>query len=159
MDLQLNRRQFLQTNAGLVVGVASGAVFVDSSPAQAATPSPVGPNPTELDTWVRIGIDGRVTVNFGKMDCGQGVDVAVAQFVADELDVPFSDVRVVLGDTRFTPNQGGASGSSAVRIGSLPLRNAAAEARSILLQMGSRRLGAPVCSTVDFGTGWTQLWH
>ena len=46
------------------------------------------------------------------MDMGQGVDVAIAQIVAEELDVPFERVNVVMGDTSWTVNQGGASGST-----------------------------------------------
>jgi len=49
------------------------------------------------------------------MDMGQGVDVAIAQIVAEELDVPFARVSVVMGDTAWTVNQGGASGSTGCR--------------------------------------------
>lgn len=143
-DLSLNRRSFLQTHTALVVGLGSGAMIVGDAAAQAAAPTVVGPAPTQLDTWIRIAADGGVTVNFGKMDCGQGLDVAAAQIVADELDVPFERVHVVLGDTRLTPNQGGGSGSTGLRMGAKPLRNAAAEARRVLLQMGSQQLGVPV---------------
>ena len=97
-----------------------------------------------MDTWLRIGKDGLVTVNFGKMDCGQGLDVAIAQFVADELDVAYDKVHVIMGDTRFTPNQGGGSGSTGLRMGSKPIRNAAAEARRVLLAAGAEHLGVPV---------------
>lgn len=142
-DLSINRRTFLQTNTALVVGLGSGAMIVGDAAAQAAAPAVVGPPPTQLDTWIRIAADGGVTVNFGKMDCGQGLDVAAAQIVAEELDVPFERVRVVLGDTRLTPNQGGGSGSTGLRMGAKPLRNAAAEARRVLLNLGSQQLGVP----------------
>jgi DNA-binding transcriptional LysR family regulator len=74
--LNLNRRDFLQSQAALVVG-ASGAVMVGDAAAQAAAPVLVGPPPTALDTWIRIAADGSVVANFGKMDCGQGIDLAV----------------------------------------------------------------------------------
>ena len=57
--LNLNRRDFLQTQAALVVG-ASGAVMVGDAAAQAAAPVLVGPPPTALDTWIRIAADGSV---------------------------------------------------------------------------------------------------
>src|SRR5690606_1238035 len=72
------------------------------------------------------------------------VDTAIAQVVAEELDVDVERVSVVMGDTHLTPNQGGASGSSGCRQGSIPLRNAAAEARRVLVERASDRLGVPV---------------
>jgi CO/xanthine dehydrogenase Mo-binding subunit len=140
---ELNRREFLQTQAALVVGFTGGIAFSAQAAAQAAAPAIVGPSPSALDTWLRVAADGQVTVNFGKMDCGQGLDVAISQIVAEELDVPLASVRVVLGDTRYTPNQGGGSGSTGLRMGAKPLRNAAAEARRVLLAMGASELGAP----------------
>ena len=96
-DLTLTRREFLQT-AGALVVQASGVLAVGDAAAQAAAPVIVGPHPSALDTWIRIAADGMVTVNSGKMDCGQGLDLAYAQIVADELDV---DPSTISDDTRF----------------------------------------------------------
>ena len=46
--------------------------------------------PTELDSWIAIAPNGAVTVFFGKIDGGQGTDLAMAQIVAEELDVPIT---------------------------------------------------------------------
>ena len=149
--LNLNRRDFLQSQAALVVG-ASGAVMVGDAAAQAAAPALVGPPPTALDTWIRISADGSVVANFGKMDCGQGIDLAVAQIVADELDVALDKVHVTMGDTRLSPNQGGGSGSTGLRLGAVPLRNAAAEARRVLVDAAAMKLGVDAAGlTVDNG--------
>lgn len=144
MDIMnLNRRDFLRTQVALVVG-SSWAVMVGDAAAQAAAPVLVGPPPTALDTWIRIAADGSVVANFGKMDCGQGIDLAVAQIVADELDVALDKVHVTMGDTRFSPNQGGGSASTGLRMGAVPLRNAAAEARRVLVEAASLKLGVNV---------------
>jgi len=135
----INRRDFIQTNVALIVG-ASGSAFLGETHAQ-GTPSVVGPPPAALDTWIKINADGTVLANFGKMDCGQGIDVAIAQIVAEELDVSHDKVQVSLGDTRLSPNQGGGSGSTGLRLGSLPLRNAAAEARRLLVENAATQLG------------------
>lgn len=135
----INRRDFIQTNVALIVGT-SGSAFLGETHAQ-AIPSVVGPPPTALDTWIKINADGTVLANFGKMDCGQGIDVAIAQIVAEELDVSHDKVQVSLGDTRLSPNQGGGSGSTGLRLGSLPLRNAAAEARRLLVENAATQLG------------------
>jgi len=140
---KLSRREFIQAQGALIVG-SSGAMMVGDALAQAAPPTVVGPQPTALDTWIRIATNGHVTANFGKMDCGQGLDTAIAQIVAEELDVALDSVTVVMGDTRLTPNQGGGSGSTGLRMGANPLRNAAAEARRLLVEAASARLGVAV---------------
>ena len=71
-----------------------------------------------------------------------GVSTAFAQIVAEELDVPFRAVSLVLGDTARTPDQGGVGGSTSISVGSRPIRQAAAEGRRVLLELASARLGA-----------------
>ena len=144
-DLTLTRREFLQTTAALVVQ-ASGALAIGEAAAQTAAPTIVGPHPSALDTWIRIAADGSVVANSGKMDCGQGLDLAYAQIVAEELDVALEKVTVTLGDTRLSPNQGGGSGSTGLRMGAKPLRNAAAEARRILVESAAVKLAVPVAA-------------
>ena len=151
-ELNLTRREFLQGTGALVVSVAAGPMFMGEASAQAAAPVIVGPQPTALDTWIRIAANGAVTVNSGKMDCGQGLDLAYAQIVAEELDVALDQVTVTLGDTRLSPNQGGGSGSTGLRMGAKPLRNAAAEARRVLVDSAATRLGVPATAlTVENG--------
>ena len=143
-EITVSRRDFLKSSGALVIQVGLGASIATAAHdavAQGAAPRIVGPHPSSLDTWIRVAADGIVTVNSGKMDCGQGLDVAYAQIVADELDVPFDSVRVTLGDTRLAPNQGGGSGSTGLRLGANPLRNAAAEARRVLLGSAAQQLG------------------
>src|ERR1700682_381967 len=73
-----------------------------------------------------------------------GVETALAQIVAEELDLSPDRVSLVMGDTALTPDQGGVGGSTSITQGSKPLRNAAATARFQLVQLASRRLGVPV---------------
>jgi nicotinate dehydrogenase subunit B len=144
MDLNLSRRSLLQSSGALVIlfsVVDAGGVL-----AQAARAIPGGKpalDPTELDSWLAIAPDGAVTVYFGKIDGGQGTDVAIAQIVADELDVPVARVSVVMGDSALTCNQGGASGSNGVSLGGSALRNAAAEARRILVERAGAAWNVP----------------
>ena len=74
---------------------------------------------------------------FGKMDMGHGLHVAIAQIVAEELDVPFKRVKVFMGDTATSVNQGGASGSTGIQNGGKQMRMAAAEARRVLVEMAA----------------------
>src|SRR5262245_40353866 len=108
-----SRRDFLKTGGVLVVSVMVPGV---AHTALGQTPGGGKPSltPDELDSWIAVLPDGRVRAFFGKMDMGQGVDVAIGQIVADEFDVAFERVDVVMGDTAFICNQGGASGSTAI---------------------------------------------
>ena len=135
----LSRRQLLQSLGALIVVVPATA----SAQGVAAARGKAPPKPGELDSWLAIGKDGRVTAFFGKPDVGQGVDTAISQVVAEELDVPFDHVDMVMGDSALTCNQGGVSGSTGVQRGAIPLRNAAAEARAILVARAAERLGVP----------------
>ena len=142
----LSRREFLLSTGALVVSATGGLGWSGGVGAQAAAAAalPPGPSPAELDSWIAILPDGTAEAFFGKMDMGQGLEVAIAQVVAEELDVAVEHVSVTMGDTATTCNQGGASGSSGVQLGARPLRNAAAEARRILLERAAVVLGAPL---------------
>lgn len=142
--LSLDRRGLLKGAGALVVTIAVSGELSSAlaQPAGAALKPPLSPD--QLDSWIAVRRDGGVTAFFGKMDMGQGVDVAIGQIVAEELDVAVERVTVVMGDTALTVNQGGASGSTGVQKGGIALRNAAAEARRVLLDMAAQRLGVPV---------------
>jgi len=140
------RRRFMGQGAivfACTTGSGLNILTMNSSQAQtlAASPRPIGP--AQLDTWLSFDTNGVVTAFFGKMDMGQGVDTAIAQVVAEELDLDVNVVNVVMGDTHRTANQGGASGSSGCRQGANALRNAAAEARRVLLDRAATVLGQP----------------
>src|SRR5882762_6811248 len=140
----ISRREFVKDTGGLLIGFSladSGIVprlLAAASPESFATPSP-----SRLDAWLRIGKEGIVHVFTGKPEIGMGVETAYAQIVAEELDVSVDHVDFVLGDTARTANQGGVGGSTSIMMGAKPLRNAAANARYLLTQLASRRLGAP----------------
>src|SRR5712692_2550159 len=144
VDISLSRREFLKASGALIIsasmpGLVSEA-FAQAGVAAAGKPALL---PDELDSWVAVLPDGRVVAFFGKMDMGQSLDVAIAQIVAEELDVACERVTVYMGNTATSCNQGGASGSTGVQSGGKPLRNAAAEARRILVARASQRLGVP----------------
>ncbi len=95
-----------------------------------------------LDDWLAIEPDGTVTAFSGKVELGTGVRTALAQIVAEELDVPLERVRMVMGDTERTPDEGYTAGSMTISGSGTALRQAAAEARRALLAMACERLDA-----------------
>src|SRR6266700_7581873 len=132
-----SRRAILQTGGALVVSVGM-PIGRDTAQAQDAKP-PLAPD--QLSSYIAVNSDGSVSAYFGKTDTAQGVFTAIGQIVAEELDVPFNRVKVVMGDTALTVNQGGASAQSGLQFGGRQMRMAAAEARRVLLEMAAAKLG------------------
>ena len=93
-----------------------------------------------LDRWLRINRDGTVTVFPGKVEIGQGILTALAQIVAEELDVGLDRIRLAPTDTTYSPDEGMTSGSQSITDGGAALRYAAAEARDLLLQRAAALL-------------------
>src|SRR5579885_1818034 len=125
-------------------GVVVGFSIADPAIAPRAVADTVKPPASDrLDSWIRIGRDGGVTVFTDKVDIGMGLQTALSQIVAEELDVSPRRVSFVMGDTAMTPDQGGVGGSTSISNGARPLRNAAATARALLVELAAQRLGAP----------------
>lgn len=99
--------------------------------------------PSDLNAYLRIGEDGQVTVFSGKIEMGQANTTALAQMAAEELDVPLSSIRMIMGDTDLCPWDMGTFGSMSVRFYGASLRSAAAEARAVLLELAAEQLGVP----------------
>jgi CO/xanthine dehydrogenase Mo-binding subunit len=139
------RRSVLLGGGALVVSIGA-AVSLDTvmsigkAYAQGAKP-PLTPD--QLSSYIAVNADGSVAAYFGKMDMGHGLHVAIGQIVAEELDVPFKAVKVIMGDTASSVNQGGASGSTAIQNGGKQMRMAAAEARRVLVEMAAGLLSTP----------------
>ncbi|MBZ5656249.1 MAG: molybdopterin-dependent oxidoreductase [Acidobacteriia bacterium] len=102
------------------------------------------PEATLLDSWLEVARDGTVTVFTSKVELGTGVETALAQIVAEELDVPFTRVKMDSGDTAKTIDQSVTAASRTLERGGPQLRQAAAAARQELLKLASAKLGSPV---------------
>ncbi|MEH6717835.1 MAG: molybdopterin cofactor-binding domain-containing protein [Aurantimonas endophytica] len=95
------------------------------------------------NVFLSFDTDG-IAIGFnGHVDLGTGIETALSQIVAEELDLPLDRVRMVLGDTARTPNQGPTIASETIQITAVPLRHAAAQIRRELALRGARRLNAP----------------
>ena len=148
-DLAITRRLFLQSSGALLVSVASPIPSL-GQPA-AALPSNLARN-SALDTWIQVNADGSIAISSGKCEIGQGIRTALAQIVADELDVSIERIQMRDVDTAHSPNEGATTGSNSVKDSGAALRVAAAEARQLLLDNAAERIGAPATAlTVDDG--------
>ena len=140
------RRAVLLGGGALVISIGAPVSFETVLSLQTAFAQGAKPplTPDQLSSYVAVNADGTVSAFFGKMDMGHGLTVAIAQIVAEELDVPFKRVKVFMGDTANSVNQGGASGSTGIQFGGKQMRMASAEARRVLVEMAAGLLSTPV---------------
>jgi isoquinoline 1-oxidoreductase subunit beta len=134
----VNRRDFLKKSAAggaaLVVGFhLSPRAFAD----QAKEQEEKTPNP--FDAWVRITPDDHVTLVLGKSEMGQGVYTALPMILAEELSVDWKHVHVEQAPTNPKIYDLGTGGSGSVAGSWLPLRQAGAAAREMLIAAAAKR--------------------
>ena len=98
----------------------------------------------DFNAYLRVREDGKVDCFSGKIEMGQGINTSLAQVLADELEVPFESVNMIMGDTDLVPYDAGTWGSMTHRFHDPLIRAAAAEARIVLIQLASEELGVPV---------------
>src|SRR5664280_3497466 len=100
--------------------------------------------PKDYNAFLRIAEDGTVTCFTGKIEMGQGIITSLPQMMADELNIPVERIKMIMGDTDLCPWDQGTWGSLSTRVFGQSMRAAAAEARGVLLDLGSAQLGVPV---------------
>src|ERR1700688_202513 len=140
-----SRRSVLLGGGALVVSIGAAVsletvLSIGKAYAQGAKP-PLTPD--QLSSYIAVNADGSVAAYFGKMDMGHGLHVAIGQIVAEELNVPYKSVKVIMADTATSVNQGGASGSTGIQMGGKQMRMASAEARRVLVEMAAGLLSVP----------------
>jgi nicotinate dehydrogenase subunit B len=149
--LTVSRRSFAASGGALIVGF-----FLPFANKSAHAKAMKGPFPAEvsraLDAWISVGSDNTVTLYTGKVDLGTGVQTALAQIAAEELDIRMQQLRVVQGDTKLTPDQGPTWASITVTRGGSEVRLASANARAALLDLAAKKLSVDVSTlSVDAG--------
>ncbi len=105
-------------------------------------PASLAANPV-LASWIDFSADGVVTISTGKVEYGQGVWTALTQIAAEELDVDLARVRVAPVSTGTSPDEGVTSGSRSIEESGSALRQACAQARSVLIAAAAAQLGVP----------------
>ena len=99
------KAKFRRLPFGRGVGVA-GSTYISG------TNYPIYPNEMpQSSVLMQVDRSGRVAVFSGASEIGQGCDSIVATIAAEELGVPLEHVRVMRGDTDFTPVDLGAYSS------------------------------------------------
>jgi CO/xanthine dehydrogenase Mo-binding subunit len=140
-SVDMMRRRLLQ--AGGVVMVSSLIPISLNALAQSKTSS-IYPPLDRVESFIALSADGKVTAFNGHVDLGTGVRTALAQIVADELGVVFENVVMILGDTQLTPDQGPTIASATLQVTAIPLRQAAAQVRQLLMELAAKAMGLSI---------------
>jgi nicotinate dehydrogenase subunit B len=98
----------------------------------------------KLSTWLRIDPAGYAHVFSGKVELGQGILGALAQIVAEELDIGIDEVRMVAAVTGISPDEAVTSGSLSVQHSGSALRHVCAQVRTLFLNHTAETYGLVV---------------
>jgi len=138
----LSRREFLKIfGGGIIVFCSLGDSFALQEEKRQRGMRPEAP--ADFNAYLLVKGDGTVACFTGKIEMGQGVITSLAQMLADELDVTLDSVEMVMGDTDLCPWDMGTFGSMTTRFFGPELRAAAAEARSVLIELAAEYLKLP----------------
>lgn len=146
----LTRRDFVRAGLAAGAGLTLAIHLPGCSP---RAPAVAGP-PFVPNAWLKIGTDGVVTVVVDKSEMGQGVLTSLPQMIMEELDGDWTTVRIEqapAGPQYINPAFGlqGTGGSSSVSSSMMPLREAGAKARAMLIAAAAQQWGIDpsACST------------
>jgi carbon-monoxide dehydrogenase large subunit len=101
---------------------------------------------------IRMLPTGKVEVVTGSSAHGQGHETAWSQIVADQLGVPFEDIRVLHGDTQISPKGMDTYGSRSLAVGGMALVSACDKVIALAKVIASAMLEAPP-EEVEFAAG------
>src|SRR5262252_8316430 len=133
---ELERRAFCKLlGGGLIVFLSAGNLVSQDSGRRFGRGEDM---PKEISAWLHIREDGAVTVYTGKVEMGQNIRTSLTQQVAEELRVAPGSIRLVMGDTALTPFDLGTFGSRTTPTMGPKLREVAASARNVLIDMAAR---------------------
>ncbi|MBV6305709.1 molybdopterin-dependent oxidoreductase [Candidimonas humi] len=137
------RRGFMKAAGGLFIAFSlpSMTAFAATEPAAQGIEPVAPPDAGRLYAWLAVHPDNTATLYTGKVDVGTGIEIALAQIAAEELDFPLDRLHVVMGTTSHTVDQGPSYGSRTVRYAGPQIRHAAAAGRQALLELAAAHFG------------------
>lgn len=137
---EVSRREFLQTASAAGAGLVISFTIPACSRFDAANITPLAPN-----AWLRIGADESILVMVDRSEMGQGVATSLPMLLAEELEADWSRIQI-----QFAPADAAyanslafgfqvTGGSTSIRAAWMPLRQAGAAARELLIEAAAAR--------------------
>ena len=142
LEGSFDRQKFLKGSGALVVGFSFLGTAVAGG-ARAATQAAGPPNAALIDSWIAVHSNNTATIYMGKIEI-TGAPTGLLMIAAEELDLDIDQVKHGAWNTNVSPNQGTTAGSNSTSSGGPQIRQAAAEARAVLLGLAAKQLGVPV---------------
>jgi isoquinoline 1-oxidoreductase subunit beta len=140
----LSRRNFIRisglTGTALTLGIGFSASGKEMEVVGADAPTEV-----EVNAWISIDTNGKVTIINHRSEMGQGSFQSVPQMIAEELEVDLEQVNIV-----FAPGNGRkygsqvTGGSSTIRGSYQKLLRLGASARQMLIETAAKKWGVTV---------------
>ena len=141
---EFSRETFLKGGGALIVGFSLvGSALAGTAKAATARTAAGPPNAALIDSWLAINADNTATIYMGKIEI-TGAPTGLLMIAAEELDLTIKQVKLGAWNTDVSPNQGTTAGSNSISAGGPQVRQAAAEARAVLLGLAAKHLGAPL---------------
>src|SRR5207237_10101997 len=141
-QFELQRRDFFKIlGAGIAVLLSAKDALAAQETAPGSRSFHNEEPPKEITSWLHVGEDGTVTGFTGKAEMGQNIRTSISQTLADELRVPFEDVRLVMADTSLTPFDAGTFGSRTTPTMTPQFRRVAEAARNLLVGVAAKEWG------------------
>lgn len=141
----ISRRTFIRnsglTGIALTLGFAVPSKGMDAEIFHSPGPEAIG---VELNAWISIDAQGKVTITNHRAEMGQGSFQSVPQIIAEELEVDLNQVSIV-----FAPGNGSkygdqvTGGSSTIRGSYDKLLRLSASAREMLIEAAAKKWNVP----------------
>ena len=144
----ISRRGFLKVVAGVGAGLALG--YFSGAEEAFGAEAAIDDSVFAPSAFLRIALDGAITVTISRSEMGQGVRTSLAMLVAEELDADWSNVHIAQapGNGRIY-GQMMTVGSGSIRSMATPMRRVGAGARFLLVAAAAKMWGvdAAACTT------------
>lgn len=133
----IDRRAFLKTGTVASAGLLIGFRLSTASAQESAGQEKKLANP--FDAWIHITPDNQVTLVLEKSEMGQGIMTAIPMILAEELCLEWSNVKIQQAPTNPAIYNHGTGGSGSIAGTWLPMRQAGAAAREMLITAAAQR--------------------
>jgi isoquinoline 1-oxidoreductase beta subunit len=150
------RSSFLRATA-----IAGGGLLLDVSLPFTARRAEAAMNSTPIGAWIKISPDNTISIYAPQSEMGQGVMTSLPMLVAEELDADWAHVVVDAPQVDKAYNNPpfqtmATGGSSAIRGFFLPLRQAGASARAMLVGAAATQWNVPAS---ELRTSKSMVYH